>query len=294
MRAHFVVQLGWKGASANAGCIGLNDADHAVDGVWRNAGARRCAACACVGRGDEGVGAEVDVEHHALCSFEEDFVVVLDGFVEQGNGVADERAEIVGRFFDLNEQRVDIERFRAHANQHLVLGFGLDPDPVEEVVFKNIAEAQAGAVHLVAVSRADATLGGADLLAVAELAFLRAVKLLVVLQDDVRAVGDEQAVAEVDPALGQILQLVHQADDIDHQAVADHAFAVFAQDTRRREVEHIFLVADLHGVAGVVAALVAHHPVHVRGEYVDNLAFTFVAPLRPDQYCLGHVYGFSG
>ena len=35
-----------------------------------------------------------------------------------------------------------------------------------------------------------------------------------------------------------------------------------------------------HGVAGVVAALIAGHDVEALGEQVDDFAFAFVAPLR--------------
>jgi hypothetical protein len=47
-------------------------------------------------------------------------------------------------------------------------------------------------------------------------------------------------------------------------------------------VQHERLVADLHGMAGIVSALVAHDDVEPLREQIDNLAFTFVAPLGAD------------
>jgi hypothetical protein len=44
-------------------------------------------------------------------------------------------------------------------------------------------------------------------------------------------------------------------------------------------MEHEGPVADLDGVSGVVSALIANHNVEPLGEQIDNLAFTFVAPL---------------
>jgi hypothetical protein len=38
-------------------------------------------------------------------------------------------------------------------------------------------------------------------------------------------------------------------------------------------------------VPGVVSAGVARHYVEVLGEYVDNLAFTFIAPLGAHHHC---------
>ena len=53
-------------------------------------------------------------------------------------------------------------------------------------------------------------------------------------------------------------------------------------------MQHIFLLPDVNGVPGVVAALGAHHDVRIVGEDVDNLAFTFIAPLGAYQNRIGH------
>ena len=58
-------------------------------------------------------------------------------------------------------------------------------------------------------------------------------------------------------------------------------------------MEDIFLVADFNGVAGIVAALVADHPVNVGGQNVNYFTFALIAPLGADQYSFGHVNAFS-
>ena len=69
-----------------------------------------------------------------------------------------------------------------------------------EVAVQEIGDAQAAAVHLVGVGRADAAFGGADL-AVAEGGLAGGVELLVEGKHDVAAVGNEELVRGDDDAL---------------------------------------------------------------------------------------------
>ena len=62
------------------------------------------------------------------------------------------------------------------------------------------------------------------------------------------------------------------------------------EDPARDLVKHERLFADVDGVAGVRAALVAHDPVGALGEDIDELAFALVAPLGADDHdraCVG-------
>ena len=58
---------------------------------------------------------------------------------------------------------------------------------------------------------------------------------------------------------------------------------------RRKEpgVKQFFPVDD-QGMARVVATLKAHNNICLAGEEVDDLAFTFIAPLGPDDCDVGH------
>ncbi len=74
-----------------------------------------------------------------------------------------------------------------------------------------------------------------------------------------------------------------------HHAIADQAQRVVAQDAGRNQVQHGLLAADDERVASVVATLEAHHRPDLRGQQVDDLAFSFVAPLCPeDDYRITH------
>ena len=53
-------------------------------------------------------------------------------------------------------------------------------------------------------------------------------------------------------------------------------------------MQDIFLFADENSVAGIVAALGADHDVGLLSQHVDDFAFALIAPLGPDQNCIGH------
>jgi hypothetical protein len=53
-------------------------------------------------------------------------------------------------------------------------------------------------------------------------------------------------------------------------------------------MQNIFRSAMDHGVAGVVAALAAHHDVRLGREDIDDFPLPFVTPLRADQNCVRH------
>jgi hypothetical protein len=61
------------------------------------------------------------------------------------------------------------------------------------------------------------------------------------------------------------------------------------EDAGRDEVERVPLALDDDRVPGVIAALVPNDHIHVLGEEIGDLAFSFVSPLRADQRYARHV-----
>ena len=59
------------------------------------------------------------------------------------------------------------------------------------------------------------------------------------------------------------------------------------QDAGRDQMQHELLAVDVHGVAGVVAALIARDRRKVRRQHVDDLALALVAPLRAQNCDVG-------
>ena len=96
-----------------------------------------------------------------------------------------------------------------------------------------------------------------------------------------RVAGDLEATA-VDPAGREPVVLVEQDGGVDDDAVADHRRDVRIEDAAGDQLESERLTVDDHGVAGVVAALVADDHAHLFREQVGELRLAFVSPLRSD------------
>ena len=60
------------------------------------------------------------------------------------------------------------------------------------------------------------------------------------------------------------------------------------QNAGRNQPQHELRAVDVHGVPGVVAALIARDDVEARCQQVDDFAFAFVAPLRAEHCEIHH------
>jgi len=110
----------------------------------------------------------------------------------------------------------------------------------------------------------------------------------VVRHDQVRVGREEQARA-VDAALGETVHLGEKRLGIDNDAVADDGGAARRDDPGRHQVQGVVLtVGGDDRMAGVVAALVAHHVVDLSAEDVGGLALALVAPLGADEHDRRH------
>ena len=56
-------------------------------------------------------------------------------------------------------------------------------------------------------------------------------------------------------------------------------------DPARDEGEGVLLLSHDDRVAGVVAALEAHHDIGMLGEVIGDAAFAFIAPLGTQDHC---------
>ncbi len=81
-----VVELGGEGAAAHRGKVGLDHAEHLIDGARRDAGTHTGAPGRRRRAGDEGVDAPVDAAAHAELPLEEDALARLDGGAHGGLG----------------------------------------------------------------------------------------------------------------------------------------------------------------------------------------------------------------
>src|SRR5262249_6722794 len=94
---------------------------------------------------------------------------------------------------------------------------------------------------------------------------------------------DQQPLARDPPGL-QAVDLLEQHLRVDHDPVADDRDHLRGEYSRGQQVQRVALVADDHGVPGVVPALVADHVVDLVTEQVGGLALAFVTPLGADEH----------
>src|SRR5208337_1116588 len=95
---------------------------------------------------------------------------------------------------------------------------------------------------------------------------------------------DEQIAVDMHTGCPQGVHFLHEGEGIQHHAVADYAAASLAQHPAGNELKDEFLALNRDGVAGIVATRIPRNHVEAFRENVNDLAFTFVAPLRADDH----------
>ena len=164
------------------------------------------------------------------------------------------RHDALGVFFISLELSLDVVLKVVEARGG-VRGEGPELDG-ERLHVLEVTDADAVARRLGRVRRADAALGGANLVP-GEFGFAKAVNLLVEFEQHVRSVGDDEpGRVDLDPRLLEGIDLLEHAGEVDHHAVAHDALGLLVEDAGWHEVEGVlFALVVVDGVAGVGAAL---------------------------------------
>ena len=89
----------------------------------------------------------------------------------------------------------------------------------------------------------------------------------------------QMAGINLDTLFTQRGDLLLQMGGVDDHAVAHNAHHVRPQNAAGQQIQHELSFGGHHGVAGVVAALIAHHDVVFLAEQVHHAALAFVAPV---------------
>ena len=84
-------------------------------------------------------------------------------------------------------------------------------------------------------------------------------------------------------ALLEILCLSHEEVWSKNNAITNDIYLTTLEDTRRDRAEDIFLSFEFEGVTSVRTTLEACYNIILRGQYIDHLSFTFIAPLQTEQ-----------
>ncbi len=151
-----------------------------------------------------------------------------------------------------------------------------------------IDHANGAAADFIFVSRADAALGGANAKQAAvrlalgiELAMQRQYQRGIFRHHQILGRdGDAQTFEPPD--------FVDERPRIHHHAIADDGKLARPDHAGRQQAQFVGDAVYHQRVAGIVAALEAHHHVGSRRQPVDDLALAFVAPLGADHRDIGH------
>src|ERR1700722_13526760 len=93
------------------------------------------------------------------------------------------------------------------------------------------------------------------------------------------AIADEQTPVNLHAGLSQRRNFLEERHGVEDDPVADHTAASGAQYSARNQLQNELFTVDDDGMAGVVATGVSRNDGEILRKHVDDLAFTFVAPL---------------
>src|SRR5262249_22065135 len=142
-----------------------------------------------------------------------------------------------------------------------------------------IADPQSAPGHLIFVGRAYAA-GRCSDAPVAELGFDGGLEHAVIGKNQMTSIRYEKAPVDRDIHRGlNCLRFFNQCERIEHDAATNDTLHIRLKDSGRYQVKDMAAVVDAHRVSGVVAALVSCYAIKGFRKDVDNLAFSFVAPL---------------
>ena len=236
----------------------------------------------------------IDVEQRALRALEQDALAGAPLAIEQLEG-----RRHIGQNLRRDAHQFVLDRRRrgrrqAHAApQRLVMGEQPRDLVVERVGLGEIHQADRPAADLVLISRANAALGRADLHAADVRRLAIRVEFAMEGQNQRHVFGNLEVIwRHFDAHRANLLDFIDQMIGIEHDAVADHRQLARPHDAGGQQRQLEGLAADDQRVAGVMAALEAHHDVGGDRQPVDDLAFALVAPLGADNNHIRHRRAF--
>ena len=229
----------------------------------------------------------VDVQHRALRAFEENCFAFVERGVQKFRGIDDQAANVRRELEILFEKAGGFERmavsgmadcifFEDHALEFFAETIGVE----------QIAHANSAARHFVFVRRTDSARGGSDFRSTARL-FSGFVHFAMIGKNQVGAIAEKKPPANFDAGFFQIFEFGDERRRIDHGAGTNHSSFLGPQNAAGNQLQDVTMAVEDDGVPGVVAAGITRDVIKRGGHIVDDLAFSFVAPLRANyDHCL--------
>lgn len=123
----------------------------------------------------------------------------------------------------------------------------------EEIKVFEVSDADPITTDLGSIRRTDSLLGRSDLIP-PETVLADSVDFLVEVEDDVSAIGEEDATLGIDARSGETIDFVEERWEVDDDSVADDAGGFFVEDSGGEEVEFVFFAFDDDCVSGIGSA----------------------------------------
>ena len=148
-----------------------------------------------------------------------------------------------------------------------------------EVELQYVAHTDAGTGNLVGIGGADALQRRADL-GIALGLLVGGVEQSVRRQNKVSLLRDIEVVGRLHILLAQSLNLSLEYSRLDEHAIAYDIKLFLVKDAGRNDMEHVLYAIEFKGVARVGTTLKTGYDIVSGRQNIDNLAFSFVAPLQ--------------
>ena len=101
--------------------------------------------------------------------------------------------------------------------------------------------------------------------------------------DEMSLARDVQARAQLVATSLQRLGLIHKEIGSEHHSITDDVNLSALENTRGDTAKHILLSLEFESVTSIRSALESCNNIITRGQYIDHLSFSFIAPLQSEQ-----------
>src|SRR6266550_5710218 len=98
------------------------------------------------------------------------------------------------------------------------------------------------------------------------------------------AIAYVESSLNIDAVGDELVDLRKKRLGIEDNSISNRAAYAGMKNPARNLMQHERLLADLHSVARICAALVTHHPACALSENVYEFSLPFITPLRTDDY----------
>ena len=287
--AIFIVQFRRERPFANSGSIGFDDPKREINRSRSNPCPCRCLPRNDVGRCHKRVGAEINIQKCALRPFKQypfpGLLLLVQNLPDRGGIFQNFRRHIA----QLLQQCFAINWLQTQAPTHCIVMNQQAVDAQRQRRFiGQICNAHHASSNLVLICWAN-TAPGCTNLGHRVLRFTRTVQFAMQGQDKRCVFRDHQGFrANFDTLFAHCGDLFHQVPGVQHDTVSDDGKLAPAHDARWQRMKLVNLSVDNQRVACIVTALKPHNHIRPLAQPIDDLTFTFVAPLRAYDHHICH------